>query len=93
MKTVTLQTEPLQDKQSALTYFAKVFALEETPTNLDAFFDCMSEVAQDITLEVEECDLYAIAANLDVLRVFRTVLDAVEENPHLYLMYTGNLTA
>lgn len=54
--------------------------------NLDALFDCLTDLAEDTELRLVHTD--ALFAHLGVYAdVLQTLLqDACEENPHLYLI-------
>ncbi len=88
MKTVVLQEEKLSDKENAIAYFSEIYGLCHVPSNLDALYDLLTEVSEDILLTVTECDVMSVARKKPVVKVLQVVLDAIENNPHLRVSYS-----
>ncbi|MCI7796807.1 MAG: barstar family protein [Lachnospiraceae bacterium] len=100
MRTVTLDFGACSGKEEIQAYLKEAFGFpEHYGNNLDAFFDCLTDVDEDIKIVIKEDPEGALREPLEdpdwpyggnrkqnyLKAVRRVIEDAAEENSHLHI--------
>lgn len=86
IKKVYLETNRLSNKEDMSDYFEEVFSFPDYfGRNLDAAYDCLSEVEEDTNIYIDREGLIKMASDEYAYKVLRMLVDVCQSNPHLRL--------
>ena len=86
-KEVRLDETRMKDRKSLGIYMQEIFGWDEAATNLDALYDNLSEVSEDVDLIIEENRTKKICADRYSFLVLRVLGKAADENPHIHIKF------
>jgi ribonuclease inhibitor len=87
-KKIYLDADRLKNRKDMHDYLEKAF---DFPFwfgyNLDALYDCLSEVKEDTDIILDQANATKICQDPYAYRVLLTLSDGIEENPHLRILF------
>ena len=88
IKRIHLDARRMKDRQAVYDYFSEVFDFPEYfGKNLDALYDCLSEVSEPTEIEITQNNYAQITHDAFARRVWRVIQQACKENPYLHCVY------
>ena len=86
IKKIYLETDRFYNKEDMSDYLQEVFEFPEYfGRNLDAAYDCLSEVSEDTNIYIDRDGLIEMASDEYAYKVLRMLVDVCQSNPHLKL--------
>lgn len=86
-KEVRLDETRMKDRRSLGVYMQEIFGWDEVTKNLDALYDNLSEVSEDVDLIIEENRTRKICEDRFSFLVLRILGKAADENPHIRILF------
>lgn len=87
MKTITLCGTEISDMADVHRFFAEKLDFPDWyGNNLDALHDCLTDIREDITVEITEKAALSEALGVRYRRFIKALTHAAEENDHLKLI-------
>jgi len=87
MRQVIIDGAAIADRPALHQALAQALALPEWyGNNLDALFDCLSEVSEDTEIGIANFDVLEEALGSYARSLRRVLRRAAEENPHIHLI-------
>lgn len=87
MTELILNGKEIRTQEELHRYFARTLNFPEWyGGNLDALFDCLTDIREDVRITVTETELFKEHLNGYAEKVLRVLSDAAAENSHLKLL-------
>lgn len=84
---IPLDAAALTPRETALEWFRETLRLPAgSAENLDALFDAMTEIKEDVALTADRQTLVLLAASSFSFTLLKIITRAADENPHIHFL-------